>query len=296
MRLPELKQMRCFREVARTGHFGRAARTLAMSHSALTEQVQRLEDTVGQKLLERDRRGVRPTAAGAVFLVEAKAVLSRMENAISAIQSRSGTLDARLRIGFSAAAFGIAVPAALNELRGRMPSLALEMIECSGIDAERALFDDEIDCLFIAFPPNIENTQARKVGEAPLFASLRHDHRLAQKEVIELADLNGEEIIFVGDYPHRRYHDAFFTACEQAGSWPRVTAHTQELVSVFTLVASGFGIGITQAITLPEEFGIVFRTLGRPQLTIPTHFVRRSDRDNPILDMLANVLDQVRGN
>src|SRR3712207_8997865 len=67
-----LEQLRGFVAVADELHFGRAAARLKMTQPPLSRQIQKLERVVGAQLLERDNRRVTLTAAGQVFLVEAR--------------------------------------------------------------------------------------------------------------------------------------------------------------------------------------------------------------------------------
>jgi len=60
----ELRELRCFRSVARTGNFNRAARELNTSQPNVSYNVQKLEQELGTQLVIRHRRGVTLTQAG----------------------------------------------------------------------------------------------------------------------------------------------------------------------------------------------------------------------------------------
>src|SRR3712207_1070249 len=76
-----LEQLRGFVAVAEELHFGRAAARLRMTQPPLSRQIQKLERVVGAHLLERDNRRVTLTAAGQVFLVEARRLLGLADSA-----------------------------------------------------------------------------------------------------------------------------------------------------------------------------------------------------------------------
>src|SRR3954470_7111959 len=76
-----LEQLRGFVAVADELHFGRAAERLKMTQPPLSRQIQKLERAVGAQLLERDNRRVVLTAAGQVFLAEARRLLALAEAA-----------------------------------------------------------------------------------------------------------------------------------------------------------------------------------------------------------------------
>ena len=75
----EIRQLKYFAAVADTLNFSRAAETLFISQSALSKQIADLERELGMVLLQRDKRSVRLTPAGKVFLNEAKVILMRMD-------------------------------------------------------------------------------------------------------------------------------------------------------------------------------------------------------------------------
>lgn len=291
MQLPDIKQLVYFREVARAGNFGRAARSLGISPSALTESIQRLEKVVGQQLLFRDRKGVLITKQGAIFLDHADAILDRVDDAMNAARSGVGDATPRLHFGLSSAASGSALPTLLRTLREQVPGLHFQVSETRAIDAEKALLEEGLDCLFISYPPPSDQLTALLIDEIPLFACVPLDHPLGEKEVIHLVDLDDREIIFVGQYPHRRAYRAFFDACEKASASPRLSATVKERQSLLTLVASGIGIGILHGGTIPSpELQIACRPLGDPQLSMPLNMVYNSDIRNPVIDRLRQIV------
>ena len=94
----ELRQLRYFVTLAEELHFGRAAEREHIVQSALSQQVRRLERELGVRLLERSTHHVSLTAAGAVFLVEARQILAHVDRAAGVARSAVGAA-ATLRVG-----------------------------------------------------------------------------------------------------------------------------------------------------------------------------------------------------
>src|SRR5271154_4321588 len=96
----ELRQIRSFLSIAETLHFGRTAELIHLSQPALSLQIRALEEEIGVRLFERNRRKTSLTAAGVAFRDDAAAALSHLEQAIrTARLAASGKLGL-LRIGF----------------------------------------------------------------------------------------------------------------------------------------------------------------------------------------------------
>jgi DNA-binding transcriptional LysR family regulator len=98
----ELRHLRYFAVVADAGTFTRAAERLFIAQPTLSQQIQRLEQTVGTPLLHRRRDGVRLTAAGTVLLEAARNVLSAVDRAVSQTRQAAGLGRPRLRFVLSA--------------------------------------------------------------------------------------------------------------------------------------------------------------------------------------------------
>src|SRR5246127_3203787 len=70
----ELRHLRYFVALADAGSFTRAAEQLTIAQPTLSQQIRRLEETIGTPLLHRRREGLRLTAAGSVLLEKSRSV------------------------------------------------------------------------------------------------------------------------------------------------------------------------------------------------------------------------------
>ena len=120
----EIRQLKYFAAVADTLNFSRAAETLFISQSALSKQL-------GMVLLQRDKRSVRLTPAGKVFLNEAKVILMRMDTIpillkntkdIEKKEEHNVFIGVESRVGDSPI-FHLGVAEAVHQLRQEMPTL-----------------------------------------------------------------------------------------------------------------------------------------------------------------------------
>src|SRR3712207_703206 len=116
-----LEQLRGFVAVADELHFGRAAARLKMTQPPLSRQIQKLERVVGARLLERDNRRVTLTAAGQVFLVEARRLLGLADSAPELARRVSSGASGVVRIGFIAASTYAVLGRLLDDLAGALP-------------------------------------------------------------------------------------------------------------------------------------------------------------------------------
>src|SRR5258707_13160368 len=110
-----------FRAVAHERSFSRAARELALSQPAVSNQVAALEREIGARLLEREPGGLRLTREGEILLEHADAVAERLQLAEAQLAVAATGRRARLRIGAFPTALAGFVPAAVARVRRRYP-------------------------------------------------------------------------------------------------------------------------------------------------------------------------------
>src|SRR6202789_2141834 len=118
----ELRQIRSFLSIAETLHFGRAAKLIHISQPALSLQIRALEEEVGVRLFERNRRKTTLTAAGVAFRNDAAAALSQLEQAIRRARLAAGGKLGLLRIGFVSTGIEI-VPDIVRQFKKSNPDV-----------------------------------------------------------------------------------------------------------------------------------------------------------------------------
>src|SRR5579871_2037980 len=119
----ELRHLRYFIAVAEALHFGRAAERLCIAQPPLSQQIQQLERELGFKLFDRTNRQVSLTAAGQLFLEEAREALAGLEKAAQAGRRVARGEVGWLGIGFVGSATYEALPAVLPAFRQRYPEV-----------------------------------------------------------------------------------------------------------------------------------------------------------------------------
>ena len=93
-------QLKYFVAAAESRSFTKAAEQFYISQTAITQQMQLLEESLGCALFDRSTRPVSLTPAGKIFLGEARAILDRMSSAVERVHDASTGLTGALRVGF----------------------------------------------------------------------------------------------------------------------------------------------------------------------------------------------------
>src|SRR6188474_2356395 len=95
----EIHQLRYMAAVARTGNFSRAAKLCNVSQPSLSQQIQKLERELGERLFERHRTRTRLTACGERFLPRAERILHELEEARREAEDLHGLVQGEVIVG-----------------------------------------------------------------------------------------------------------------------------------------------------------------------------------------------------
>jgi DNA-binding transcriptional LysR family regulator len=187
----DLRLVRYFTVVAEHLRYARAAEELRVAQPALSRQIQRLEDALGVRLLERTTQGSRLTAAGAAFLPRAQRLLHDAEQAIRT--ARAAAPERTITIGY---ADDLVITPAVRSLRHRHPEAHVRTRHVTSQDAS-TLLDRQVDALVTRAPLPVA---AGDVAVTVLYSEARvllvpASHRLAGKESVTAGDLAGEPLV-----------------------------------------------------------------------------------------------------
>ncbi|MDR7093483.1 LysR family transcriptional regulator [Hydrogenophaga laconesensis] len=157
--------MQAFARVVETGSFTRAADTLRMSKTSVTQLVQQLEARLRVRLLNRTTRKVNVTADGAAYYERVLRLLADMDDAETSLSGASRQPRGRLRVDVpSPLARSILVPA-LPGFFARYPDIQLDM----GVsDRVVNLIGENVDCVVRGGELRDQSLMARRVGDLPL--------------------------------------------------------------------------------------------------------------------------------
>jgi DNA-binding transcriptional LysR family regulator len=228
----DLTQVRAFVEVAEQRHFGRAAARLFLTQQALSKRIQRLEHTLGERLLVRGSGGVELTEAGQRLLPHAKALLAAAD--ATAKVARPGSWPLRLDVwGQVQAPLRI-----VGRLLDQDPELAVELSMRRSLGAAlEALGRDEVNACF-GRVHDLERPWPGGLAHRPvvlerLAVAVSADHPLADAALLRPADLREAGLWF----------PASGSPSELLGAYRRVADHLR-----IPLDTDGHNLGLEHTI------------------------------------------------
>jgi DNA-binding transcriptional LysR family regulator len=237
----ELRQLEYLVAVVDEGSFTRAAERVHISQSGVSAQVRQLERELGQPLLDRSARVVRPTAAGAAVLPFARTALAAVSGARLAVDELAGLLRGRVVVGVVT---GCALPeftAALAAFHRAHPQVGLSLVERGSDALLRGVCGGELDLAVAgvhgATPEGLERLV---LDDERLVLVVPSGHDLAGRGPVPLAELAGRPL--VGLPRGAGVRAAFDAAC--AGSGVDIALEASSPAVVLDLVTRGLGVGV----------------------------------------------------
>jgi DNA-binding transcriptional LysR family regulator len=281
-----------------------AATRLHLSQPAISKMLGEIEDCFGARLFERSHQGIHanPLGTGAAF--RARAVLNELARATEDVDAMQSGITAVLRVG--APSVTAAVPAAIVELRRRMPGAAVQLREGRVHELIHRLLDGELDCVFGAITPELVASELIPMLEPVV---------LLEDELCVLASLSNEGVTgrrlrwtdlqaapWVVPPKETLVRQAFMTAFLNAGATPPVPV-IEALSSVTIGTVLRQDPSLLCAVRLEHAAdevarGGVQRLQVLPKMVLPSFglFFRRDGNERPaILSAFADAIRRVSG-
>lgn len=291
----ELRHVWYFSATQEAGSLVAGAAKLRVAQPALSRQIQDLERELGVKLFDRERTGVRLTAAGIIFAEEARRLTDQVGRAMSAVRrAHAGQLGiCRIGVGHIPL-FGAFFGNALAELREQLPDIRLDVREMFGTEIFRAVGAEEIDVGVsvrpVAGQPGIE---WEVFYEDPIeYAVLPSSHALAGAETISPEQLYEDELVLLEPSVVPHIMEPLVEELRRLG-FERQHYH-QSMTSLYSLVAAGRGWTVgtrNQAPTIQGTTAVRLRGLKHPLVVVLSWC---SDERPPVVRKVIDALRSFR--
>lgn len=244
-----LKHLRYFEALARWGHFGRAAESLALSQPALSMQMKELEEILGAPLIERGARKITLTSLGEAFALRAREVLQSVDELAQLARASDGPLTGRLRLGVIPTIAPYLLPSLIKRLAQTHPQLDLHPREAVTQKLIDDLTEGRMDAAIVALPIS-ENA----LHEEPLFQEnfvLVRPITDALKPVPRPESLSEMRLLLLEE--GHCFRDQALAFCSRSSTMPRDLMEGSSLSTLVQMVGAGIGITLIPEMALPLE-------------------------------------------
>lgn len=246
-----LRQLEYVVAVADLLGFRRAAEHCHVSQPALSAQIQQLEDVLGVKLFERDKRRVMLTAAGEDLVTRARRVLTEAGDILSAAARLSDPFSGSLHLGVIPTIAPYVLPEVVPALTKKYPRLQLRLREEKTELLVRALNEGRLDTALLALEADLGDLEHVVIAEDPFVVAAPPGHSLAKKKQVQLRDLDEEEVLLLED--GHCFRGQALALCTRVGA-REVDFRATSLTTLAQMVMAGdSGITLLPSLSVPLE-------------------------------------------
>jgi len=195
----DLTDLRLFLSVVECGSLTGGARAMHLALASVSERIAGMEEVLGAPLLERNRRGVRATAAGQALVRHARAILGQVEQMRGELRTYATGLKGRIRLLSNTAAMASFLPPQLCRFLATHPDLSIDLEERPSTEIVQTLVDKRADLGIVADVTDLGMLQTHLIASDELFVVASRSHRLARQEKVVFADILAEPIVGMKD-------------------------------------------------------------------------------------------------
>jgi DNA-binding transcriptional LysR family regulator len=238
----DLRQLEMFRAVAEHGTFTRAADRLHVSQSAVSRQVQLLEDELGGVLLRRAARGVTLTEAGELLLRMTHRIERDVEEGLAEISQTHALKRGRLHLGGGMTVCLYILPRLLKRFRRLYSGVDLQVTTGSSEKILELVRAQEVDLGLLTLPIVAKDLEVVPVMKEEMVVVTAPGHPLSRERTVDAKSLGRFPLIlYEAGSNTRKVLDQFFL---EEGIQAEVAMETENVEIIKAMVAINLGVTI----------------------------------------------------
>ncbi|GFM65392.1 LysR family transcriptional regulator [Pseudomonas cichorii] len=208
----DLRDLTYFETIAELGHLGRAAEKLNRSQPALTKSIQRLEESFGTRLFQRDGRRIKLTPVGELLQARGRELQQSIAQTQREVRDFASGMVGNIRVGCAATMAEYLMPKLTSALLQRAPDVTLKLVVGQDDLLGESLRSGQLDMIICSLIPDDDQVVSYPIlkDEAVVIASKHHP---IFKGPLQMSDLNAYRwVLPPAGVSSRKWLDATFAA------------------------------------------------------------------------------------
>jgi len=248
-----IDHLKTFQEIVRLGSFSEVAKKLAISQPAVSFQIQKLEQELGIRLIDRTQRAITLTAAGRRLLRFAEAVGAEREHLNHDLEQMREAISGDLLIAASTIPGEFLLPRLLAEFKQRHPAVKIQVDVSDSLTVISRIRDNTYEVGFCGIAPEGRDLAFFKIASDEIVLIVSPEHPFARKEEVSPDDLEGEPLISreATSGTQRSLESLLLKAGLDIRKWvPNLVLGSSQ--AVVSAVAAGAGIAFVSNLAIKE--------------------------------------------
>ena len=246
-----LEQLRHFHTVAETGSFTRASQKLLLTQPAVSNQIKKLEEDLGQKLFERQRRQVQLTRAGEILHTYTRRIFQQLREAEGILEDLKNIETGVLSLGTVDVVSIYVLPKIFQGFHKKYPRVEISIEVDNSTNISRGVLEGELDLGFVTLPVEDSNLISIQIYQDRMQVVAPPGHPLGDKKIISLGDLEQTTLIIYkkGSVTRKIIEEVF----EKEGRTFMPDMEIDRPEAMKMLVESGLGVSILPEMSVIKE-------------------------------------------
>jgi DNA-binding transcriptional LysR family regulator len=292
----DFRRLEVFCRVVELKSFSRAADAVFLSQPTVSEHIRALEESFGEKLLDRLGREVLPTPAGAILYDYARRIISLRNEARQTLEKFRGNLAGKLALGASTIPGAYLLPAVIEAFHLRYPSARINLRISGSTRIVQEVSEGIFELGLVGAPPGEASLERREVQGDELLLALWPEHPLTGRQSVSLEELASEPFILRESGSGTR--QAMENALRTAGLDPGRLSLVAEMGSneaVRECVKGRLGISFLSSLAMREEVArgaLATVAVAGLEIRRPFYLIHRKNRElTPLAQAFLEHLD-----
>lgn len=291
-----LNQLKYFVAVARSLNFTEAAKSLYMNQSALSRQIQALEEELGTALFTREKKTPRLTPSGNMLYNRLPEFFELYEDIMADVHRADQGYEGQLRIGIlDVYDISDLFPLAINQFQKSYPRIRLSLQRYSIKELTDLLYQEKLDliCTYefsLHNKPDLESVVVQKYDSCIM---LNREHPLANKPDLSLYDLAQEQFVQLGRSVSEYGFQHIVDLLDSCGIFSDIK-QVEKMDDVLLWVQTGNGVAITTNRTTEKQNPyVVIRDIPMPE--VKGHDITvawRKSSYNPAITLFMSLMER----
>ncbi|MDN3920076.1 LysR family transcriptional regulator [Roseateles violae] len=291
----DLNDLLAFRAVAELNNFRKAAEAVHISQPAFSRRIDKLEQALGVRLLDRSTRRVNLTAVGRDFARKVEQLLDDLDNTLLGIRGVAASRMGEVTIACVPSTVYYFLSQVIRRYHEVYPKVRVKVFDASANEVLAAVSRSEAD-----FGLNFMGAQEADIEFLPLqedrfVAACRRDHPLARKRQVTWSELKDYDFISVARSSGNRL--LLDQALANVAERPQSIYEAQHVTTQLGLVEAGLGVAAVPSLAMPaaDHPLLVSVPLTDPVVTRSVGLIRRKGRSlSPAAQQLYDFLAEMK--
>ncbi len=252
-----LDHLKTFLEVVKLGSFSDVAKKLAISQPAVSFQIQKLENELGMRLIDRTQRAITLTAAGKRLLHFAESIGAERERLQHDLDQMREEISGDLLITASTIPGEFLLPPLLAKFKQMHPAVRVQVAVSDSLTVINGVRDNAYEIGFCGMAPEGQDLESFKVAEDEIVLIVFPEHPFVQRSEVAPAELEGEPLIFreATSGTQRNLETHLSRAGLDLRKWvPTLTLGTTQ--AVVSAVTAGAGIAFVSNLAIKKSLAL----------------------------------------